>query len=280
MRRKRINNNKKHFTKYFFHQKSNKINVHPKPLSTSAPKPKPKRVFKQLDRDDVIQGMALLIHKYITRYEQFLKPRYQNTTSFPGPRLFNSVEPGLPFPCIPEIKKFIQSIYDKRPCLHVESGIIALILLNRTHIKIHSRNWMRLVLIALLLANKHCEDVYSVYNAKFVGLVPNLENLEINILELEFLKYLKYRLHIETETYDEYYSRLQKFFPMDDPELSMSEESLDIIKTHKFPNLEMIVTSEEMGLPAAAEVYSEMCSMKDNCGDWQDFNFTLVDSIA
>jgi len=100
-----------------------------------------------------------------------------------------------------------------------------LILLNRTGITLHSQNWMRLLLISLLLANKHCEDVYSVYNAKFVGIIPNLENLEINILELDFLKYLKYRLHIETETYEEYYANLQNFFPIEEDNCSNTEET-------------------------------------------------------
>jgi len=105
-----------------------------------------------------------------------------------------------------------------------------LILLNRTGITLHSQNWMRLLLISLLLANKHCEDVYSVYNAKFVGIIPNLENLEINILELDFLKYLKYRLHIETETYEEYYANLQKFFPIEEEENSSNTEETDSIE--------------------------------------------------
>jgi len=161
--------------------------------------------------------------------------------------------------------------------LHVESGIIALILLNRTNIKIHSQNWMRMVLISLLLANKHCEDVYSVYNAKFVGLIPRLENLEINILELEFLKFLKYRLHIETETYDHYYAKLQEFFPIEEPE---AEQLM--------PNEEEMVQSSEMEtIPEEAETttsysYGQCHHLIHGSSDstWQDYNFALVDSIA
>jgi len=154
--------------------------------------------------------MSLLLHSFIQRYTH-LSNRH-HPINFPGPRIFNSVEHSQT-PTFTQIHQLIQSIFDKRR-LHIESGIIALILLNRTNIKIHSQNWMRMVLISLLLANKHCEDIYSVYNAKFVGIIPHVENLEINILELEFLKYLKYRLHIETETYQEFYSKLQKFFPI------------------------------------------------------------------
>jgi len=263
MRRKSKRINKKHFTKYFSHKSKSKIQ--PKPLTTSPPEEKPKRILKQLDRNDIIHGMSILIHKYIQKNEH-------HSTGFPGPRLFNSTEIPIPTPCsFEQIQKFIQSIYDKRDALHVESGIIALILLNRTHIKIHSRNWMRLVLISLLLANKHCEDVYSVYNAKFVGLIPNLENLEINILELEFLKFIRYRLHIETETYDEFYTRLQKLFPVKNSARTIPGFSVKNSAGLSLPVSELQSNGD----------YNEICAVMDTCDStWQDCNFALVDSIA
>jgi len=294
MRRKSKRNLKKHITKCTVLQQKPKIKIQPK--SQNPTLEKPKRIFKEeLDRSDVVHGMARLIYNYIQRYEQFLKPRYPN---FPGPRLFNSTESELlQTPRIEHIKNFIQSIFDKRRTLHVESGIIALILLNRTKIKIHSHNWMRLVLISLLLANKHCEDVYSVYNAKFVGLIPNLENLEINILELEFLKFLKYRLHIETKTYEQYYSKLQKFFPVEAAEISVeddlmiTEESIpEITPDHNqspvTPNHEQeenmeTTTEEETATNEDEDVYTELCPVIDTGdGSWRDYNFALVDSIA
>jgi hypothetical protein len=296
MRRKSKRNLKKHIKCTVSQQKS-KIKTQPKSLNP--PLEKPKRIFKaELDRIDVVHGMSRLIYNYIQRYEQFLKPRYPN---FPGPRLFNSTESELlQSPRIEHIQNFIQSIFDKRRTLHVESGIIALILLNRTKIKIHSHNWMRLVLISLLLANKHCEDVYSVYNAKFVGLIPNLENLEINILELEFLKFLKYRLHIETKTYEQYYSKLQKFFPVEAAEISVEddlmiteESSPEITADHDHdeqcpeitPNHEreenMETTEEETATIEDEDVYTELCPVIDTGdGSLQDYNFALVDSIA
>jgi len=289
---------KKHISKCTVIQQKAKIKIQAKQNTLSTPPlEKPKRVFKQeLDRIDVVQSMSRLIYNYIQRYEQFLKPRYPN---FPGPRLFNSTDQELLPPRIEYIQTFIQSIFDKRRTLHVESGIIALILLNRTKIKIHSHNWMRLVLISLLLANKHCEDVYSVYNAKFVGLVPNLENLEINILELEFLKFLKYRLHIETKTYERYYSKLQKFFPVEAERISVeddlstiTEESPEITPNHEqiteiSPNHEHEISitenTEEFkeAMNEDEDGYSELCAVIDTGdGSWQDYNFALVDSIA
>jgi len=173
------------------------------------------RVVKQeLEREDVIQAMAKFIYNCIQQYER-LKPRHYGVSCFPGPRIFNSTDLNVQIPEVSDIKDFIQAIFDKRR-LQVESGIIALVLLMRTGIKINSLNWMRLILISLLLANKQSEDVYSVWNAKFVGLIPNVENLEINILELEFLQYLKYKLHIETSTYQQYYTKLQNLTPLEE----------------------------------------------------------------
>jgi len=222
---KKITHHKKsHHKKILSHQKSKAKKI----VTLSQHHPTPKRVKAELERSDVIQGMALLLQDYIMRYEQLSRPRCRGC-NFPGPRIFNSTEYSQS-PTMDQIQQFIQTIFDKRR-LHVESGIIALILLNRTGINLHSQNWMRLLLISLLLANKHCEDVYSVYNAKFVGIIPHLENLEINIMELEFLKYLKYRLHIETETYEEYYANLQNYFPIEEEEDNSSNtEETDSIE--------------------------------------------------
>jgi hypothetical protein len=240
---------------------------------------KPKRIFKQeLEKSDVIEGLARIIYDYVQKYEhQLLKSRNPH---YSGPRLFNSPVVSES-PCLMQIQSFIQSIFDKRYMLHVESGIIALILLNRTNIKIHSQNWMRMILISLLLANKHCEDVYSVYNAKYVGLIPNLENMEINILELEFLKFLKYRLHIETETYNQYYAKLQEFFPIEEEQEDLVDDS------------EVMISEEEQMMPIEEELVQSMSSemeheskeaccygqgqyMSNSCSNsWQDYNFDL-----
>jgi hypothetical protein len=177
-------------------------------------------VKQELEREDVIHAMAKFIYNCIQKYER-LKPRHYGVSCFPGPRIFNSTDPNIQPPEVLDIKDFIQAIFDKRR-LQVESGIIALVLLMRTGIKINSLNWMRLILISLLLANKQSEDVYSVWNAKFVGLIPNVENLEINILELEFLQYLKYKLHIETSTYQQYYTKLQNLTPLEEEEVEMA----------------------------------------------------------
>lgn len=285
---RRLNKNKKNTSKSFLKAKSK--NNRPKPATPNPPHHQdksPRRYKQELDKSDAIEGFARVVHDIIQRCNQLLKPRYQGSP-FPGPRLFNSYDLVSESPCLEEIRSFIQSIYDKRQQLHVESGIIALILLNRTKIKIHSQNWMRMVLISLLLANKHCEDVYSVYNAKFIGLIPNLGNLEINILELEFLKFLKYRLHIETETYNQYYAKLQEFFPIEEEEEEKLDEPLEVIISEDEESLlnedEMVQTSSLMEHDevetTTSKGYGQFCYPSRYSSAWQDCNFALIDSIA
>lgn len=293
--------NKKNTSKFLKSKSKSKI-YRPKPVTSnsSSLQDKPARRLKQdLDKSDVIEGFARVINDYIQRYNQFSKPRYHGSY-FPGPRLFHCHEPESETPCLEQIRAFIQSIFDKRQQLHVESAIIALILLHRTNIRIHSQNWMRMILIAFLLANKHCEDVYSVYNAKFIGLIPNLGNLEINILELEFLKFLKYRLHIETETYNQYYAKLQVFFPIEEEQLQ-EEEQQPQQEEELSDALEVIISEDEESFPdeedemvqttssltehdeletTTSKGYGQFCHPSSYSSAWQDCNFALIDSIA
>lgn len=280
--------NKKNTSKFFIKSKSKSKLYRPKPVTCDnlLDKPANRRLKQDLDKSDVIEGFARVIHDYIQRYNQFFKPRYHGS-SYPGPRLFNCHEHVSESPCLEQIRAFIQSIYDKRQQLHVESGIIALILLHRSNVKIHSQNWMRMILIAFILANKHCEDVYSVYNAKFIGLIPNLGNLEINILELEFLKFLKYRLHIESETYTQYYAKLQEFFPIEEEEEKL-DEPLEVIISEDEESLlnedEMVQTSSLMEHDevetTTSKGYGQFCYPSRYSSAWQDCNFALIDSIA
>jgi len=193
------------------------------------PLAKPKFVKKELESsEDVINAIAVILNHYIQSNEKNTKPRKCGGVFHPKPRIFNTLDSTTEPPNINEIKIFIQKVFDKRR-LQLESGIIAFIFLKRTGIRITSKNWMRLLLVALLLANKHAEDTYKVCNSRFVGLIPNVENLEINVLELEFLRLLKYRLHIETNTYDHYYEKLRNLTPDPSPNTTDDKEDTDTV---------------------------------------------------
>jgi len=219
--------------------KPQKRKVVPKRSKCEEPEPKKTKkviIQREMDKSEVIETLSIFFYNAIQKNEKS-KPRRNvggtTTALCIAPSIFNShdvlrVTP----PTVEEIKLFISSIFDRRR-LAAETGVFALVLLMRTSIKMNSSNWMRLILVSLLLANKEAEDVYSVWNVRFVGLIPNLPVYEINLLEMEFLQYLKYRLHVERPTYEKYYKQLVALIP-EKPEITENpdpEESETLISS-------------------------------------------------
>jgi hypothetical protein len=168
---------------------------------------------REMTNTEVIESLALFCVNAITKNEKIKSPRRNHTTCC-APSIFN--EPDLTkvsVPSVQQIQDFVNLIFEKRR-LAAETGVVGFVLLMRTNIKITSANWMRLVMIALLLANKEAEDFYNVWNVRFVGIVPNLQVYEINLLEMEFLQNIKYRLHVEPPTYQKYYQQLVTLIPI------------------------------------------------------------------
>jgi hypothetical protein len=170
----------------------------------------------EMNREEVISTLALQIHSTIIRNDR-------RKTTFSTPTLFDSPAPNMTIPSVEEIRTLYSTIMTRRR-LAPESGVMSLVLLERTRIKITSRNWDRLVMTSLLLANKEAEDVYSVWNVRFVGFIPGLQVYEINFLEMEFLQYIEYRLHVEQSHYKEYYSKLIQILPERIPEIEEFDE--------------------------------------------------------
>jgi len=179
-----------------------------------------KDLEKEMDRNEVIESLAIYFYNSILKNQTPKIPRRKRSSVLcTSPSIFNSTDIHVASPTILEIRNFIETIFEKRR-LAAESGVVALVLFSRAGVKVNSSNWMRLILVILLLANKEAEDVYSVWNVRFVGIIPNLPVYEINLLEMEFLKYLKYRLHVEKPTYKKFYKQLLALLP----EKSVSED--------------------------------------------------------
>eukprot|EP01123_Difflugia_compressa_P010099 TRINITY_DN358_c0_g1_i2.p1 TRINITY_DN358_c0_g1~~TRINITY_DN358_c0_g1_i2.p1 ORF type:complete len:331 (-),score=80.56 TRINITY_DN358_c0_g1_i2:152-1144(-) len=189
---------------------------------------------------DVINAISLYCHKSILKNEELKSiPSRRRPTSHSLPN--NSVPPSIfndpdlvnvLTPSQQQIHDFIKVIFEKRR-LAAETGIMGFVLMLRTNMKITSANWMRLIMVSLLLANKEAEDVYTVWNVRFVGIIPNLQVYEINLLEMEFLQSIKYRLHVEPDTYNHNYQYLLSHLPTqpitidsEEHDLSDSEASL------------------------------------------------------
>jgi len=174
------------------------------------PKPSKDLMEKIMNKDEVIESLAIFFYNSIQKNEKSWRRRCTPVQT--APSIFSSTDFHATTPTIPEIRELIETIFEKRR-LAAESGVVALVLFSRAGVKINSSNWMRLILVILLLANKEAEDVYSVWNVRFVGIIPNVPVYEINLLELEFLKYLKYRLHVERPTYQKFYKKLVVLLP-------------------------------------------------------------------
>jgi len=181
---------------------------HTKGLQTP-PKPSKDLMEKIMNKDEVIESLAIFFYNSIQKNEKSWR---RCTPVQTAPSIFSSTDFHATTPTIPQIRELIETIFEKRR-LAAESGVVALVLFSRAGVKINSSNWMRLILVILLLANKEAEDVYSVWNVRFVGIIPNVPVYEINLLELEFLKYLKYRLHVERPTYQKFYKKLVVLLP-------------------------------------------------------------------
>jgi len=179
-----------------------------------------------MDRIDVVIALSTYIYNNIEKQEKLRKSKI-------APSIFNEHDLDISH-TFEEICEFIQKIFDKRR-LQPESGVVALIYLNRTRHRITSYNWKRLVLVSFILSNKEAEDVYSVWNVRFVGFIPSLPVFEINVLELEFLQHINYRLHIETTEYYHYYHQLQLLIP---ERLDISKDDMDFIDGSLEDNIE------------------------------------------
>jgi len=194
---------------------------------------------KEMDQSEVLYTLSLFFYKAIQKNEKS-KPRRNvggtTTALCTAPSIFNSHDVLHITPPTPdEIRDFINNIFQKRR-LAAETGVVAFVLLMRTSIKMNSLNWMRLILISLLLANKEAEDVYNVWNVRFVGLIPNLPLYEINLLEMEFLQFLKYRLHVERPTYQKYYQNLVALLPEIPDNFRKQEDSEPVIESDSDPS--------------------------------------------
>jgi hypothetical protein len=196
------------------HQNRSKIykrskHAEPRPLIDTSPPPHNPNL---LDLTNVIDALTLYLHNTIQTHEQPKLGRRPPPSFNLNPSLFDARDTRTTstLPTIPDIRSFVQGIIERRH-LSAETVVVAVVLLTRTGVRLRSSNWARLLLVSFLLANKEAEDVFNVWNVRFVGIIPDLPLFEINLLEMEFLKSIKYRLHVEPSTFREYSDLLWQF---------------------------------------------------------------------
>eukprot|EP01017_Pseudomicrothorax_dubius_P002629 TRINITY_DN10164_c0_g1_i1.p1 TRINITY_DN10164_c0_g1~~TRINITY_DN10164_c0_g1_i1.p1 ORF type:complete len:140 (-),score=24.76 TRINITY_DN10164_c0_g1_i1:76-495(-) len=93
----------------------------------------------------------------------------------------------------------------------VESYILALIYIDRLTTShetflVSSMNVHRLLLVSIMSAAKFFDDKF--YSNEMFSRIGGISNKELNFLELEFLSLMKFNLHVTTEVFLNYYTRV------------------------------------------------------------------------
>lgn len=185
-------------------------------------------------RTDAITSCSKVLHQHIWRAAQanrkpstnqtvydidkFLKPqltvRLPITSSLPFFSTFNQTPKEIIVPDLPDeskIFRFCKRVVD-RCHLNAECVIIALIYIERLmeniSISVSHRNWIPVLVVALLTASKVWDD-HSTFNGDLCAFLPVFSITDINNLERQFLTDLKYMLHIPFSDYAKYYFGLR-----------------------------------------------------------------------
>lgn len=151
------------------------------------------------------------IDKYINKRYNVIVPVTANPFGF---TMFHQTQKKNIVPELPDEKKIYKlckRIVD-RCHLNAESVIIALIYLERlmemTGVRLTGRNWIPLLVVALLTASKVWDD-HSTFNGDLCAIITVFTLQDINQLERQFLTDLNYSLHIPFSDYAKYYFGLR-----------------------------------------------------------------------
>jgi hypothetical protein len=121
----------------------------------------------------------------------------------------DSIERPLPSP--ETIQRFLSNMFG-RLGMSTECAIIALIYIDRLDdckaVPLSRANWRCLVIVALLVASKVCDDL-SLFNIEISTLFPFLSLKVLKDLELQFLQHLGWNLHVSGSLYAHYYFALR-----------------------------------------------------------------------
>eukprot|EP01089_Gocevia_fonbrunei_P015075 TRINITY_DN4309_c0_g2_i3.p1 TRINITY_DN4309_c0_g2~~TRINITY_DN4309_c0_g2_i3.p1 ORF type:complete len:213 (-),score=29.34 TRINITY_DN4309_c0_g2_i3:42-680(-) len=114
-------------------------------------------------------------------------------------------------PRMNDVYKYLEKIF-KAERLPSEVAILSLAYIERlislTSITLHSTNWRRVTLSALILASKVWED-QAVWNVDFVSVFPNVRIEDLNTLENNLLLLINYNVSVTGQFYAKYYFELR-----------------------------------------------------------------------
>ncbi len=117
-------------------------------------------------------------------------------------------------PSVEEIYRFVRTMY-KRTRMQPECVVMVvhyiekLLRLNAAEVALTAFTWRRLLIAALIVADKVFED-YAVWNADFVSMFPRSDIGDINALEREFLNRIQFGTSVGAGEYAKYYFALRE----------------------------------------------------------------------
>jgi hypothetical protein len=128
-------------------------------------------------------------------------------TSDRGPTSFDGVKP----PPI-ELQQYINRLFSYIPC-STHCFVYAIIYVDRIlrmnpRFKLSDLNVHRTFFTALVVASKFYDDEY--YSNSWYGRVGGVSTPELNLLEVSFLKLIKFRLSVSPEEYEMYLTSVER----------------------------------------------------------------------
>jgi len=192
------------------------------------------------NRDHIIRSMAKSIHYAIGIHTEHSLPGLdQNLTDF---SIFNEQTHPLTlkkrnFKVIPNLEEIV--VYLKywffKQVLSPQVGIMAINyidqLIHKTGILISSVNWRRVLLCALMIADKLWEEDI-VCNADYCNdTFPLLTVEDLNAMERQFLSLLEFKLLLKASVYAEYYFALRSISGIECfPSRPLDKKSADFLE--------------------------------------------------
>ncbi|XP_039008222.1 cyclin-U4-1-like [Hibiscus syriacus] len=144
-----------------------------------------------------------------------------------------SVFHGLSRPTI-SIQNYLDRIYKYANC-SPSCFIVAYVYLDwfsqrQPSLRINSFNVHRLLITSVMVAAKFMDDMY--YNNAYYAKIGGINTMEMNLLEVDFLFGLGFKLHVTPNTFHAYYSYLQREMMVQHPP-SVAESTLSLGRSLK-----------------------------------------------
>lgn len=190
----------------------------------------------------IVQSLAYVIESMIQPHDS-MPTAYSSRTKFEAFR-----PPGI------SVRDYLLRIQKYASC-SAECFVLALVYIDRLHqmqgVSLTELNVHRVLITSVVLAAKFFDDHYfnNAYYAKVGGVPCN----EMNELEVEFLIFVNFTLHVSTDTYERYYNELANQFVQTSYHTSIGRQLRHYVVMDPEQDGQLIYVTEEEELEAAPQ---------------------------